>query len=96
MNTEIDTGDTVFHEPTGELWAVACVIGDRLSWCGWPEGTATLAECHLVKKATAERRDVVLGDLAAVQGGDHRARYARERLRKAAESNRAEQQGQTT
>ena len=34
----IDTGDTVKHGPTGETWVVAYVQGDRLAWCGWPEG----------------------------------------------------------
>ena len=39
-NLEIDTGDVVRHAPTGETWTVALVDRDRLSWCGWPEGTA--------------------------------------------------------
>ena len=26
----IDTGDIVRHIPTGEMWVVACVIGDKL------------------------------------------------------------------
>ncbi len=48
----IDTGDIVLHGPTEERWVVACVQGDRLSWVGWPEGTALLSDCTLVEKAT--------------------------------------------
>ena len=60
---EIDTGDTVLHKPTGEEWLVAGVKGDRLMWCGWPEGWAKLAECELVEKATPEARDKLLHEL---------------------------------
>jgi hypothetical protein len=85
--TDIDTGDHVRHEPTGEEWVVACVQNGRLSWCGWPEGTADLADCTLIRKVSAEKRDELLRTLAEVQGNDHRARYARgvlERQAKAA------------
>jgi hypothetical protein len=76
----IDTGDTVLHAPTGEQWIVACVNGDRLSWVGWPEGSAPLTECTLVAKATKEKRDEMLRLLAAMTGDDHRKRYAQQRL----------------
>jgi hypothetical protein len=78
--TSIDTGDAVLHGPSGEGWIVACVRGDRLSWCGWPEGMADLSDCTLLRKATAEQRDALLAEMAKMQGGDHRGRYARERL----------------
>jgi hypothetical protein len=53
---DIDTGDHVLHAPSGETWVVAYVRGDRLAWCGWPQGEATLTDCVLLKKATAEER----------------------------------------
>lgn len=76
----IDTGDHVRHGPTGEDWIVACVIGDKLSWCGWPEGMADLADCTLTCKATDEERDKLLHDLARINSADHRCRYAQRRL----------------
>lgn len=76
----IDTGDSVFHRPTREWWSVACVQGDELSWCGWPEGSAKLKDCLLVTKATAEERLTLLRQLAEMRGdngqGDHRQRFA--------------------
>ena len=77
---EIDTGDTVKHGPTGETWVVAYVQGDRLAWCGWPEGTANVSDCTLVEKATPEYRDKLLRDMADIQRDDARRRYARHRL----------------
>lgn len=79
LEAAIDTGDHVRHEPTGETWVVACVQGDRLSWCGWPEGAAALSDCTLTKKATPEERADLLARLAAINGPDHRAVYARTR-----------------
>jgi hypothetical protein len=64
---QIDTGDTVFHRPTREEWLVACVQGDHLSWCGWPEGMARLADCLLVDKATHAEREKLLRDMAATR-----------------------------
>ena len=62
MSTEaIDTRDHVFHRPTCETWVVAYVKGDRLAWCGWPEGEAELADCQLVRKATEPERTALLG-----------------------------------
>lgn len=74
---EIDTGDTVFHEPSGEEWLVAGVDGDRLMWCGWPEGDAALADCRLVKKATPEARRQLLLRLSQMPGNDQRKAFAR-------------------
>lgn len=76
---EIDTGDIVRHEPTGEKWVVAYVRGDRLAWCGWPEGEAALSDCILITKATPEGRDKLLSGMAENTDGA-RGRYARNRL----------------
>lgn len=76
----IDTADVVRHEPSGEEWLVACVRGDRLSCAGWPEGSALLSDCKLLRKAFPGDRAKLLAELAAIEGNDHRARYAREVL----------------
>ena len=76
----IDTGDHVHHAPSGESWVVAYVQGDRLAWCGWPEGEARLADCTLLEKATPERRQQLLVEMAAMTGRDARQRYAARRL----------------
>lgn len=76
----IDTGDAVFHIPSGETWIVACVDGDYLSWCGWPPGWARLSDCTLVRKATPEQREQLLNDMASMYEDDHRKRYAIRRL----------------
>ena len=80
---QIDTGDIVFHRPTAETWIVACVQGNNLSYCGWPEGMADLSDCELKEKTTPEKRDQLLKELAGKSGekeNDHRVRYARWRL----------------
>lgn len=79
MDVNIDTADHVMHGPSGETWLVAYVQGDRLAWCGWPEGEAALADCTLVKKATPEERNKLLLELADCTN-DRRGRYARQRL----------------
>lgn len=77
----IDTGDTVFHKPTGETWIVACVRDGRLSWAGWPEGWADLSDCELKKTASDDERFDLLTKLAESRNAnDHRVRYARWRL----------------
>lgn len=78
----IDTGDTVFHKPSGEKWVVACVEGKHLSWCGWPEGTADVNDCELIQKATEEEREELIKQLAKLESPDHRGIYARNRLAK--------------
>lgn len=72
----IDTGDVVLHGPTQERWVVACVDGDRLSWCGWPEGMAALSDCTLIKKATPEERQKLLHQIAGIHGASHRKNHA--------------------
>ena len=76
----ISTGDTVFHKPSRETWLVACVIGDRLMWCGWPEGQGKLSDCLLVTKATHTERLDLLQQMANMSGNDERSRFARDYL----------------
>lgn len=65
---EIDTADIVFHTPTGETWVVKYVSGDRLAWCGWPEGEAKLSDCVLAKKASTSDRAKLLIELGKYDG----------------------------
>lgn len=76
-NIQIRTGDTVLHKPTGEEWLVACVQGDNISWVGWPEGTAKIADCVLIERGTDDERHKLLLSMANMSGDDHRKRYAR-------------------
>lgn len=78
--TDIDTADHVHHAPSGEDWVVAYVRGDRLAWCGWPEGEAALADCTLLKKATPVERDKLLREMADLGSRDMRGTYAADRL----------------
>lgn len=75
-DAQIDTADTVFHEPSGETWLVAGVKEGRLMWCGWPPGYADVANCRLVEKATPEKRRQLLQDLSQMQGDDTRKLHA--------------------
>ena len=77
---EIDTGDTVHHEPTGENWIVAFVDGDVLSPLGWPETVAKLADCTLLKKATPEDRAMWQKDLLRLPTSYIRGRWARDHV----------------
>jgi hypothetical protein len=78
MTEQIDTADAVFHTPTGETWLVAYVKGDRLAWCGWPEGEAALSDCTLTRKANDAERDALLRQMA--RSNSRRGEYARQRL----------------
>lgn len=81
MSTEIDTGDYVRHLPTNEEWVVACIDGEYLYWCGWPQGRAPVSECELTSKAPASERDWLLKELAGcAAGNDHRVSHARRRI----------------
>lgn len=82
MSATIDTADHVYHEPTGETWVVAFVRGDRLAWCGWPEGLADLSDCTLVKKAADDERNKLLREMADGTVTDMRVRYAQDRIAK--------------
>lgn len=74
----IDTADTVLHRPSGEKWSVAFVEGDRLYWRGWPEGSANVSDCELLKKATPEDRHATLVEMSKSSGC--RAAYAQRAL----------------
>lgn len=79
MSDAIDTGDAVVHGPTGETWLVAYVEDGQLAWCGWPEGTADVSDCTLVRKATPEQRVTLLREL----GAEHRTHDRRFRVARA-------------
>ena len=77
----IDTGDTVFHIPSGETWVVAYVQGPHLSWCVWPGGLAIVTDCRIVRKALDEERRRLLHELAGMGSpSDHRQQYAQQVL----------------
>jgi len=76
----IETGDHVRHGPTGEEWVVAYVEGDRIAWCGWPPGLASLSDCTLQRKATPAERLALLQEMAPLN--DHRGSYARHALQR--------------
>lgn len=76
MNS-IDTADHVLHVPSGETWVTAYVEDGRLAACGWPFSLVPVTDCQLVKKAASAERAKLLHDMAAISGGDQRARYAR-------------------
>ncbi len=76
----IDTGDTVFHRPSGETWTVACVEDGRLYWMGWPQGCARLDDCDLIEKATEAEREEDIRRWAESDPSDFRCRHARRRL----------------
>lgn len=75
----IRTGDTVLHKPSGESWVVACVRGDYLAWCGWPEGEAKLADCELQTSATDEQHWYWVQQIAEANAG-FRSRYCQSLL----------------
>lgn len=82
MDEQIDTGDSVLHEPSGETWLVARVRDDKLAWMGWPPGWANLSDCKLVSKASDAGRQQWLKQLS--ESGHHCADWAKERLASAA------------
>ena len=77
------TGDTIYHKPTKERWVVAAVFEEKgeMSWVGWPEGWANIADCEIVKECTDKEHHKLLQELAAMKSSrDHRQRYAVARL----------------
>lgn len=81
-DVQIDTGDIVRHEPTGEEWTVGYIdeTADRLAWVGWPPGFAKLSDCTFVERATPEERLWLLREMAKSDG--HLASYAQRELAK--------------
>lgn len=64
MVAEPRAGDHVYHKPTRETWVVRRVIGDRLQYCGWPQGQGLLADCRLVYRATEAEHRQWIEDIA--------------------------------
>lgn len=73
-------GDHVRHRPSGESWVVAYQDGEHVGWCGWPAGEALAADCDLIQAVTDTEHLAILRRLE--NGGDKRARMAREALAK--------------
>jgi len=67
-------GDTVLHHPSGEKWLLAYRDGDFVSWCGYPEGTARVEDCTVVKACTDEEHRQMLESWAkkGMTQNDHR------------------------
>lgn len=80
----IDTGDRIYHKPTREEWVVAYVEGDRIAWYGWPEGTALLSDCELIRKVDPAERRRWLEQMSQSSDGP-RKRYADRALNAAAD-----------
>lgn len=66
--TQIRCGDHVRHIPSGQVWVVAYVDGDRLAWCGWPAGEAPLANFKRVKECSDADHRHMLKQCAASDG----------------------------
>lgn len=64
----IDTADHVLHGPSGEKWLVGRVTDTHVHPLGWPPSSAPIADCTLVKKATATEREALLREIAAGSG----------------------------
>lgn len=48
------TADVVRHLPSGQVWVVAYADQYTLICCGWPESSASPADCELEYSATDE------------------------------------------
>lgn len=48
------SGDTVHYKPNGEIWTVAYVEGEWMSWYGWPPGEARVSDCELIEACSDE------------------------------------------
>lgn len=79
MSEKPDTGDIVRVPSLDEEWIVAFVEGDYLYCCGWPLTGVRLSQVELVERATPERRQQLLKDMAESRH-DMRSLYARHRL----------------
>lgn len=71
------TGDRVFHRPTGETWIVAFAEGNKIAWCGWPDGRADVTDCDLVYTATEEEHRQLVRELARLRGDSRGAAVLR-------------------
>ena len=76
--TEIDTGDTVRHKPSGEEWTVAYERDGHIAVLGYPATSASIEDCELISKATeAYRQELLEMMLASGRFAD----YAKRRLK---------------
>lgn len=55
-------GDHVYHRPSGETLEVAYadVERNRMSWAGWPDGTAELSDCDVVFRCSDEEHEAAV------------------------------------
>lgn len=67
-------GDVVFNPHTGERWVVAYADrrNGRMSWCGWPEGTAAIEDVELVWPCSDEEHRRAVQQWVDSTGRDHR------------------------
>lgn len=77
---QIEIGDHVRHEPSGEEWVVARIAGDLLFWCGWPTGCTKLSECTLIEKASPASRAALIDELKRLPPSDSRHYADNDRL----------------
>ena len=76
----IRCGDVVRHRPSDEEWLVAYADYESgyLSWAGWPEGRALIAECELIDARSDEMHlEYVRAWLKAAHSADHRSAAVR-------------------
>jgi NTP pyrophosphatase (non-canonical NTP hydrolase) len=81
---QMKTGDTVYHEPTGETWVVAFVEGGDIYPCGWPCTRAKVKDCNPQKTATAAESQRLIEQMAAIQESDPRRDWAQRELKRQA------------
>lgn len=75
------TGDAVLHRPSGEIWVVAYVDGEYMSWCGWPPGEAKVADCTVTRECSdKEHRDWLTQIFKSFDYDDKRGRMAKAAL----------------
>lgn len=62
MNKQkIESGDTVYHSPSGENWTVCGVnyFNDILIPCGYPfPSTERVCDCKLIKKGNGQTKEM--------------------------------------
>ncbi len=88
-------GDEVQFMPTGELWLVAYADYEtgKMSWYGWPEGVADIADCKLVKAASDDEHLRCVSEWCdRPAGNDHRFSAVRRIYRHQNDSVKAESQ----
>jgi hypothetical protein len=77
----MDTGDSVVHKPTGDVYLVACVHAPYLHTAGFPECRLLIADCVVKDTCSDSMRRDIIKRMAGSSGMGHRSVCARERLR---------------